>query len=94
MSAQALNIMLVDLFRSDEKLEQYQKDPDSVTSSYDLTSEERERLKAKDMGWLYTHGAHPYILVQYAFAIKHDLGQYLQSLQAATGMKGKETEKR
>ncbi len=90
MSAQALNIMLVDLFRSDEKLNQYQQNPDAVTANYDLTSEERERLKAKDMGWLYTHGAHPYILVQYAFAIKHDLGQYLQSLQAATGKGGAE----
>jgi aromatic-ring opening dioxygenase LigAB LigA subunit len=88
MSAQALNIMLVDLFRSDEKLAQYQQNPDSVTVNYDLTAEECERLKAKDMGWLYTHGAHPYILVQYAFAIKHDLGQYLQSLQAATGKGG------
>jgi hypothetical protein len=88
MSAQALNIMLVDLFRSDEKLAQYQQNPDAVTSNYDLTTEECERLKAKDMGWLYTHGAHPYILVQYAFAIKHDLGQYLQSLQAATGKGG------
>ncbi len=88
MSAQALNIMLVDLFRSDEKLAQYQQNPESVTVHYDLTAEECERLKAKDMGWLYTHGAHPYILVQYAFAIKHDLGQYLQSLQAATGKSG------
>jgi hypothetical protein len=85
MSAQALNIMLVDLFRSEEKLAQYQQNPDFITSSYDLTAEECERLKAKDMGWLYTHGAHPYILVQYAFAIKHDLGQYLQSLKTATG---------
>jgi hypothetical protein len=88
MSAQALNIMLVDLFRSDEKFAQYQQNPDSFTASYDLTAEECERLKAKDMGWLYTHGAHPYILLQYAFTIKHDLGQYLQSLQAATGKSG------
>ncbi|MGE0820513.1 MAG: hypothetical protein AB7G75_14315 [Candidatus Binatia bacterium] len=84
MSAQTLNIMLVDLFRSEEKLGQYAKDPDHVTAQYDLTAEERERLKAKDMGWLYQHGVHPYILVQYSFAIKHDLGQYLQQLQAAT----------
>ena len=88
MSAQALNIMLVDLFRSEEALAQYQQDPDAVAVSYDLTAEERERLKAKDMGWLYTHGAHPYILVQFAFAIRHDIGQYLKQLQAATGQSG------
>ncbi len=84
MSAQALNIMLVDLFRSDEALTRYQQDPDAVAADYDLSAEERERLKAKDMGWLYTHGAHPYILVQFAFAVRYDLGTYLQQLQAAT----------
>lgn len=89
MSAQALNIMLVDLFRSEEALTRYQQDPDAVTASYDLTAEERERLKAKDMGWLYTQGGvHPYILVQFAFAVRYDLGQYLQQLQAATGQSG------
>lgn len=88
MSAQALNIMLVDLFRSEDALAQYQRDPDSVAARYDLTQEERERLQAKDMGWLYTHGAHPYILVQYAFAIRHELPQYLKELQAATGQAG------
>jgi hypothetical protein len=88
MSAQALNIMLVDLFRSEEALTRYQQDPDAVTAQYDLTQEERDHLKAKDMGWLYTHGAHPYILVQFSFAIRHDLGQYLKDLQAATGQAG------
>jgi hypothetical protein len=89
MSAQALNIMLVDIFRSEEKLTLYQQDPDAVTASYDLTAEERKRLKEKDMGWLYTQGGvHPYILLQFAFAVRHDLGQYLQQLQAATGRSG------
>ena len=88
MSAQRLNIMLADLFRSDEALNRYQQDPDTVITSYDLTTEEGERLKAKDMGWLYVQGVHPYILVQFAFAIRYDLGQYLQQLQAATGQSG------
>jgi hypothetical protein len=85
MSAQALNIMLVDLFRSEEALTRYQQDPDAVATDYGLTAEEQERLKAKDMGWLYKEGVHPYILVQFAFAIRYDLGQYLTQLQAATG---------
>ncbi len=88
MSAQALNIMLVDLFRSEEALTRYQQDPDAVAAQYGLTAEERERLKAKDMGWLYTQGVHPYILVQFAFAIRYDLGQYLKQLQATTGQGG------
>jgi hypothetical protein len=88
MSAQALNIMLVDLFRSEEALSRYQQDPDSVFTQYGLTAEEGERLKAKDMGWLYKQGVHPYILVQFAFAIRYDLKQYLAQLQAATGQAG------
>jgi len=85
MSAQALNIMLVDLFRSDEALARYQQDPDAVAADYGLSAEERERLKAKEMGWLYTHGVHPYILVQFAFAVRYDMGTYLKQLQEATG---------
>jgi hypothetical protein len=89
MSAQALNIMLVDLFRSEEALARYNNDPDTVSTQYGLTSEERDRLKARDMGWLYTKGGvHPYILVQYSFAIRHELPQYLAQLQAATGQAG------
>ncbi len=89
MSAQALNIMLVDLFRSEEALTRYQNDPDAVAAQYGITQEEQERLKAKDMGWLYTKGGvHPYILVQYSFAIRHELPQYLAQLQAATGQHG------
>lgn len=84
MSVQALNIMLTDLFRSEEALARYQQDPDAVAQHYHLTQEEQERLKAKDMGWLYTHGAHPYILVQFAFAIRYELPQYLAQLKAAT----------
>jgi hypothetical protein len=88
MSAQALNIMLVDLFRSEEALTRYQQEPDVVAARYGLTTEEQERLQAKDMGWLYKQGVHPYILVQFAFAIRYDLGQYLSQLQAATGQSG------
>jgi hypothetical protein len=80
--------MLVDLFRSEEALTRYERDPDAVAAQYGLTNEECDHLKAKDMGWLYTQGVHPYILVQFAFAIRYDLRQYLGQLQAATGQTG------
>ena len=89
MSANALNIMLVDLFRSEEALTRFDQNPDAVATQYGLSNEERDHLKAKDMGWLYTQGGvHPYILVQFAFAIRYDLGQYIGQLQAATGQSG------
>jgi hypothetical protein len=89
MSANALNIMLVDLFRSEEALTSFEQNPGTVAAHYGLSDEERDHLKAKDMGWLYTQGGvHPYILVQFAFAIRYDLGQYIGQLQAATGQSG------
>ena len=88
MSAQTLNIMLSDLFRSEEALAQFNQDPDTVSAKYGLSDEERDKLKAKDMGWLYVRGVHPYILAQYAFTLHLDLGQYLQQVQQATGYQG------
>ncbi len=87
MSAQSLNIMLSDLFRSEEALTRYNHDPDAVSAEYGLNDEERDKLKAQDMGWLYVRGVHPYILAQYAFTIHLDLGQYVQQVQQATGYK-------
>ncbi len=88
MSAQTLNIMLSDLFRSEEALGQFQQDPDTVSTKYGLSDEERDKLKAKDMGWLYVQGVHPYILAQFAFSLQLDMGQYLQQVQQATDYKG------
>jgi hypothetical protein len=85
MSAQSVNIMLVDLFRSEQDLAQYAKEPDTILANYDVTDEERQRLKAQDMGWLYTHGIHPYILVQFALAVGLEIPQYIQQLKKATG---------
>ncbi len=91
MSAQTLNIMLSDLFRSEEALGQFQQDPDTVSAKYGLSDEERDKLKAKDMGWLYVQGVHPYILAQFAFSLQLDMGQYLQQVQQATDYKGPAT---
>ncbi|MCY4386654.1 MAG: hypothetical protein OXC18_06065 [Desulfurellaceae bacterium] len=85
MSAQSLNIMLVDLFRSETELAQYQKDPEVILANYDVTDEERTRLKDPDWGWLYTHGIHPYILVQFALAMGVEIPQYVQQVKAAAG---------
>ena len=44
MSAQTLNIMLSDLFRSEEALGQFQQDPDTVSAKYGLSDEEPSPL--------------------------------------------------
>ena len=85
MSAQSLNIMLVDLFRSEAELAQYQKEPEVILANYEVTEEERGRLKDPDWGWLYTHGIHPYILVQFALALGIEIPQYVQRVKEATG---------
>jgi hypothetical protein len=88
MSTQALQSTLVELLRSEEALAQYQHDPDALAARHGLTDEERERLKAKDMGWLYVHGVHPYILAQFALSIRYDMGEYARQVREATGYSG------
>ena len=88
MSTQALQNLLVELLRSEEALTQYQHDPDTLAARHGLSAEERERLKARDMGWLYVHGVHPYILAQFALSIRYDMGEYARQVQAATGYQG------
>jgi len=88
MSTQALQSTLVELLRSEEALAQYQHDPDALAARHGLTDEERERLKAKDMGWLYVHRVHPYILAQFALSIRYDMGEYARQVREATGYSG------
>ena len=88
MNTQALQSTLLELLRSEEALAQYQHDPDALAARHGLTDEERERLKAKDMGWLYIHGVHPYILAQFALSIRYDMGEYARQVREATGDSG------
>jgi len=85
MSTQTLQSLLVELLRSEETLMQYQQDPDALSERHGLTDAERERLKAKDMGWLYVQGVHPYILAQFALSIRYDMGAYARQVREATG---------
>ena len=85
MRAQVLNTTIVELLRSEEALTQYQQNPDALAARHGLSDEERERLKAKDMGWLYVH---PYILAQFALSIRYDMGTYAQQIREATGYSG------
>jgi hypothetical protein len=85
MSAQALQNMLVELMRSEEALAQFQHDPDGLAARHGLSDEERQRCKARDMGWLYVQGVHPYILAQFALSIRYDMGLYARQVREATG---------
>lgn len=85
MSTQTLQSLLVELLRSEEVLTQYQHDPDALAARHGLTDEERERLKARDMGWLYVQGVHPYILAQFALSIRYDMATYARQVREATG---------
>jgi len=86
MSAQGLNNLIVELMRSDQALRAYREEPDALAARHGLSDEERERLKAKDMGWLSVHGVHPYILTQFGLSIGYDmaaLGKQVRDAAAA-----------
>jgi hypothetical protein len=59
MSLQALQNTLLELLRSEEALAQYQHDPEALAARHGLSDAERQRLTARDMGWLYVQGVHP-----------------------------------
>lgn len=85
MSTQTVQNLLVELLRSEEVLTQYQHDPDTLAARHGLSDEERERLKTRDMGWLYVQGVHPYILAQFALSIRYDMAAYARQVREATG---------
>src|SRR5262249_22707877 len=85
MRAQGVNTTLAERLRAEEALAQYQQDRDGLAARYGLTEEERERLKAKRMGWLYVQGVHPYILAQFGLSIRYDMRTYAKQVRGATG---------
>ena len=85
MSTEALQNMLLEVLRSEAALTQYQQDPEALAARHGLSAEERRRLKARDMGWLYVQGVHPYILAQFALSIRYDMGLYARQVREATG---------
>ena len=46
------------------------------------------RLVARDMGWMYAQGAHPYILAQVALTRGFDMQEYQRQVRAAAGYEG------
>ena len=85
MSTEALQNTLLEVLRSEEALAQYQQDPEALSARHGLSAEELQRLKARDMGWLYVQGVHPYILAQFALSIRYDMGLYARQVREATG---------
>jgi hypothetical protein len=85
MRRQVLNTLLVELMRSDEVLTQYLQDPAALAARHGLTGEERDRLVARDMGWLYLQGVEPYILTQFALSIRYDMAMFTTQIKAAAG---------
>jgi hypothetical protein len=85
MSAQGLNNLIVEVMRSDEALTQYREAPGPLAARFGLDDEERKRLESKDMGWLYAHGVHPYILVQFGLSIGYDMASLGKQVREAAG---------
>jgi Aromatic-ring-opening dioxygenase LigAB, LigA subunit len=85
MSTEALQNILLEVLRSEEALAQCQQDPEALSAHHGLSAEELQRLKARDMGWLYVQGVHPYILAQFALSIRYDMGLYARQVREATG---------
>ncbi len=85
MAADALQDALLELLRSDDALDELDRAPEAFARRYGLSTEEIERLAARDMGWMYACGVHPYILAQFALTLGFDMQEYQRQVRAASG---------
>jgi hypothetical protein len=88
MPVEALQDALLELLRSNEAVHELDHAPGALAGRHNLSAEEINRLVARDMGWMYAQGAHPYILAQVALTLGFDMQEYQRQVRAAAGYEG------
>jgi hypothetical protein len=66
MSAHDVNLVGRRVVHDPEFRHRLLTEPATALAGHDLTTEERDALLAGDIGWLYQHGAHEYLLMNLA----------------------------
>lgn len=81
MSLYQVQKLLYELNRNPEVRAHYEKDSEALMSTYDLTDEEREALRAPDIGLLYVMGVNGQILMHYAALRGFAWDAYIQAMR-------------
>lgn len=80
MSLYQVNKLLRDANCSAVLAQRCQTEPDEVLRQYNLTPEEREALKGRQVRKLYDMGANPLLLLVYSMATGRDIRAYVGAI--------------
>jgi hypothetical protein len=76
-----LQKFLYQLNRDPATQERFRKDLESLLAEFDLTDDERNAIRARDVGLLYVLGVNGQILMHYAALIGLEWTQYLEAMR-------------
>lgn len=88
MSLYALQKILYELNRDEQLQSDFTADPESVSSQYELSDEERQALLLPDIGLLYVLGVNGQILMHYAAFCGIKWFDYLERMREGTRLHG------
>lgn len=81
MSLYALQKLMYHLNRDPKVRDRLRAEPDALLDEYALASEERNAIRARDVGLLYVLGVNGQLLMHYAAFIGLEWPQYLQAMR-------------
>ena len=81
MSLYQLQKILFEIDRNPEVHHRYVEDLESLMKNYELTDEEKEALRTKDIGLIYVLGVNCQILMHFAAACGFGWSDYLQTMR-------------
>ncbi|WP_427452871.1 aromatic ring-opening dioxygenase subunit LigA [Litorimonas sp. WD9-15] len=81
MSLYQVQKLLYQLNRDPATQARFKTDVDGLLSDYKLTDDEKNWLRAGDVGELYIHGVNGQILMHYAAFIGQEWDEYIQAMK-------------
>lgn len=72
---------LYQLNRDPAAQQRFREDLEGMLADYDLTPEERDAIRARDVGLLYVFGVNGQILMHYAALLGLEWNEYLEAMR-------------
>lgn len=88
MSLYAVQKLLYQLNRDPEVRRRFDADRDAVLAGFDLTGEELDAVRGRDIGLLYVLGVNGQLLMHYGALIGLEWDEYLQAMRDGVSRHG------
>lgn len=85
MSLHSVERLLYDLNRDPAKVVKFHAETDAVLAAYELTEQEAEWMRSRDILALYRHGVHPLLLAPASRFFEIDQRDFRAALAPARG---------